>query len=862
MNVSENWLRSYLFTNPSTQEIVDTLTMGGLEVDSVNSAAPDFSAVVVGEIVNVAPHPDAEKLRICTVKGHPDQEITQVVCGAPNARVGIKVPFALVGAKLPQDVDKNGRATSFFTIKKAKLRGVESFGMLCGADELGLLDQSNSSDGIWELPLQLTTGENLRDALDLDDQIIEIDLTPNRSDCLSIQGIARDLRVLLHDSEQAANNLARPAHSLDKILPTEATHEAAFNIEIQNGAGCPLYAGRLIKNINPQAITPLWMQERLRKAGIRSISPTVDITNYVMIELGQPLHAFDTKAFGVTDDVVASATGIIPEAEVIVRSARSNESITLLNEQSLQLKSDDLLISNAGGEPLALAGIMGGASSGVLRNTKNIFLESAHFSAAELAGKARRAGLHTESSHRFERGVDPNLVKIAIERATQLIVDICSGSPGPVTIELAQALPERTISLAGSIITPKLGVSLKREQIETILQGLGIEILDRKEDTNDSSSAGVSWQLKIPSWRFDLAIDADLIEEIARVYGYNKIPSTLPVASQALGKAPESQSESISLKRFFAAKGFNEAISYSFIDERAHELFADERVRKHLDDLRLLNPISKELEVMRSSLLPGLLQVVRYNARRQKTALCFFEEGLIFQPDATNTAGKDAFDYVVGDIGQRASFAFVMAGTKPSSWQGKAEAFSFFDAKHMVESWYQHHGIVVDFRTGDLPEYLHPGQSARLYMRNSEQSSQVRELGVLGKLHPSVAKKLDLDLNCFLFEAPLVAMLKKSLTQFIPLSDQPKSVRDLSLLAPESIPYAAISEIIEKASGDGFHSVNCFDVYTGTGVPDGMKSLAVSVQFQNSTRALKDGEINQSIDNILLQLKPIGVGIR
>ena len=845
MNVSEHWLRSYLSSAPSTKQIVDTLTMGGLEVDAVMPAAPDFTGVVVGEIVEVSAHPDAAKLRVCSVKGHPDQELTQVVCGAPNARAGIKIPFALVGACLPESIDKNGQASKLFKIKKAKLRGVESFGMLCGADELGLVDDGPSSDGIWELPLALTTGENLRDALYLDDQVIEVDLTPNRSDCLSVEGIARDLRVLLQE-QSSPDDGASVGSVLSEIPAVPAQHGAAFEITLSAPDSCPLYAGRLIKNINSDAESPLWMKERLRRAGIRSINASVDITNYVMIELGQPMHAFDACLLGSSENEIASADSLLKSGGIEVRAAKNRERIELLNDQTIELASDNLVIANSDGQALALAGIMGGKSCGVSDSTRHIFLESAHFIPANLAGKARSFGLHTDSSHRFERGVDPKLVKLAIERATALILDICGGQPGPVVLELAENIDERQVILREAGIEPKLGFRMERPEVERIVQGLGFTI-----ESTASEADGLSWTLRVPSWRFDVTIEADLIEELARVYGYNNLPSRLPSSVQHLGSAPEASLPSKSLKQFFAANGFHEAVTYSFIDRETNSLFNESE-----EAIELINPISQELAVMRGSLLPGLLGAVKYNRRRQQSSIRLFEEGLVFSK--TQSSAKEQ-GYKVGDFQQIPSFALVMAGETDVSWQSKTRKFEFYDAKALIEQWCQSLGVTSVWRANADTRYLHPGQSAVLGV---EHEGAWRKLGVLGKLHPRIAKALNLDVDCFVFEGSLPGLLAKPVANFLPISDQPRSTRDLSLVAPESVSYAEIERTVLANTGELACEVTCFDIYQGEGIPTDMRSLALALSLQSNDRALREEEITTAVDNILGALKAIEVRIR
>ncbi|MFT5576298.1 MAG: phenylalanyl-tRNA synthetase beta chain, partial [Bermanella sp.] len=473
MKFSEQWLREWVNPELNTQQLADQITMAGLEVDAIEAVAGEFSGVVVAEILSAEQHPDADKLRVCQVSD--GQSEFQVVCGAPNARAGIKVPFATLGAVLPGD----------FHIKKAKLRGVESFGMLCGPDELGL---GESTGGLLELNSGLAAGQDLREALDLNDMLIELGLTPNRSDCLSLRGIARDVAVL--------NGLSISEPDCAAIAPA---CDDVLDVEIAATEDCPRYVGRIVRNIDISRPSPTWLQEKLRRAGLRSIDAVVDVTNYLLLELGQPLHGFD----------LAKLSG-----GICVRLASEGEKLTLLDGQELTLRSDSLVIADQD-KVLALAGIMGGKGSAVSAQTCDIFLEAAFFAPEKLAGKARAYGLHTDSSHRFERGVDYALPMVAVERATRLIVDIVGGQPGPVVERTTAALPEpRKISLREARIEKMLGMPVAAERVVAILEGLGLDV----------SRADGGWSVISPSWRFDLEIEVDLLEEIARIVGYNNLP--------------------------------------------------------------------------------------------------------------------------------------------------------------------------------------------------------------------------------------------------------------------------------------------------------------------------------------------------
>ncbi|MDO9241866.1 MAG: phenylalanine--tRNA ligase subunit beta, partial [Methylicorpusculum sp.] len=576
MKLSEAWLRERVNPAISTDELVAQLTMAGLEVDSVEPAAAVFSGVVVGEVVAMEQHPDADRLRVCTVKTG-EQEPLQIVCGAANVRVGLKIPAALVGAVLPGD----------FKIKKSKLRGVESFGMLCSEKELGLAEEAS---GLMELAAGAPVGVDIRDYLTLNDNLIEVDLTPNRADCLSVEGIAREVSVLNQMDLSAL-----------PVVKAPITHSDELPVSVDVEEACPRYLGRLIKSVDAKADTPLWMQERLRRSGLRSLGPLVDVTNYVLLEMGQPLHAFD----------LAKLSGGIQ-----VRWAHKDETLELLNNQSVQLDTDALVIADEHCA-LALAGIMGGSSSAVNDETQDVFLECAFFTPDKMMGKARKYGLHTDSSHRFERGVDPFLQERAIERATQLILEIAGGSAGPITERISTAhLPERQpVKLRRQKLDSILAVALDDAEIIKIFTGLGMMV--------ESVSEG--WQVTPPGFRFDITIEADLIEELARVYGYNRLPQTSLLMRSELSKAPETVVELDTVKDTLVARDYQEVITYSFVDEQLQQAITPGETV-----VRLQNPLSSELAVMRSSLWCGLIQAALYNINRQQGRIRIFESGLRF----------------------------------------------------------------------------------------------------------------------------------------------------------------------------------------------------------------------------------------
>jgi len=785
MKLSNSWLREWVNPQLSAQELADQITMAGLEVDGVETVAGDFSGVVVGEILSAEQHPDADKLRVCKVAGHPDGEM-QVVCGAPNARAGIKIPFALVGAKLPGD----------FKIKKAKLRGVESFGMLCAQTELELGDDSA---GIWELPADAPTGKDLREYLLLDDVAIEVDLTPNRSDCLGVAGIAREVGVLNRCPVQGP-----------EMAPVAARIEDSVAVTLAAGDACPRYVGRVIRNIDIGASTPLWMAERLRRSGLRSIDPVVDVTNYVLLELGQPMHAFDQNKLN---------------GGIKVRLAEAGEQLTLLDGQEVKLNAGTLLITDDQ-QPLAIAGIMGGLDSAVTAETRDIFLESAFFSPLAIAGKARSYGLHTDSSHRFERGVDYRLQEKAIERATQLLLDIVGGEPGPVHLrELNDAMPaERHITLRRARVSQGLGISLADDEIVDILTRLGLEKIEQDAD---------GWTFLVPSFRFDISIESDLLEELARVYGYNRIPSVSMTAELEIKPRPESQVSQRALEETLLARGYNEAITFSFIDRASSALFDPTA-----EPVALQNPISADLAVMRTSLIPGLCRALQYNLNRQQGRVRLFETGLRFVPGADT------------QLQQQPMLAGLAYGPRyAENWTGGKDWVDFYDVKADVEALLARLGTQGAFRfeAGQHPA-LHPGQCARILRGDTE-------VGYVGTLHPQVQKQLDLPKSAFVFELSLEALGEARVPAFAPLSKFPEVRRDLALLIDADVPAARLVDCAVEAAGETLTDLKIFDVYQGKGIDFNRKSVAMGLTFQHPSRTLNDDEINAAVEAVIGQLK-------
>ena len=791
MKFSEKWLRELVNPAINTQALVDQITMAGLEVDDVESVARDFSGVIVGEILTAEQHPDADKLQVCTVSnGH---EVFQVVCGAPNARAGLKTAYATVGSLLP--TPDGGE----FKIKKAKLRGVESFGMLCADDELGISDDHG---GIMELAADAPVGSCLRDYLNLNDKIIDVDLTPNRGDCLSIKGLAREVGVL---------NKA-PVTFVD-IQPVAPTIDDTFTVTLQAPAACPRYLGRVIRNVNMAAASPLWMVEKLRRSGIRSIDPVVDVTNYVLLELGQPLHAFDLNKL---------------QGRIQVRMPVEGEKLTLLDGNEVELNTETLVIADDNG-PIAMAGIFGGKSTGVTAQSQDIFLECAFFDQIAIAGKARAYGLHTDASHRYERGVDWKLQHQAIERTTQLLLDIVGGDVGPVTEAVSEKfLPKaRTVILRHSKVNAMLAFEMPAAEIEEILTRLGMQI---------EKAADASWAVAIPSYRFDISIEVDLIEELARVYGYNNLPVKLPTSALPFTPNDESQVTIHDLRRTLVSFGYQEAITYSFIEAGLQKLFDDQ-----YDALALANPISAEMAVMRTTIWPGLVKALQYNQNRQQSRVRFFETGQRFLP-------------INDELVQENVLAGLLSGTRdPESWTGKSSSVDFFDIKRDIEAVLDLGGAGDQYRfVADKHVALHPGQTARI-----ERAGEV--VGFVGALHPSLIKKLDLNGPVYLFELSLGSLLQGHVARFSELSKFPESRRDLALIVDEATAYEAVRQIAVENAGEYLKQVTLFDVYQGQGIEVGRKSLALGLTWQHPSRTLNEEEINSAVQSVISALN-IGAG--
>lgn len=783
MKFSEQWLRGWVSPQVSRDELVARLSMAGLEVDSVTPAAGDFSGVVVGEVLSTEQHPDADKLRVCQVSN--GAETFQVVCGAPNVRPGLKIPFAMIGAELPGD----------FKIKKAKLRGVESNGMLCSQAELQI---GEGSDGLMELPADAPVGEDVRVYLNLDDASIEVDLTPNRGDCLSLAGLAREVGALY------AAKVQRP-----EVKVVAAVHDEVRPVEVLAPTACPRYLGRVIRNVDLSKPTPLWMVERLRRADVRSIDAAVDITNYVMLELGQPLHAFD----------LAEINGGIR-----VRMAEEGEKLVLLDGQEVTLRSDTLVIADHT-RALAIAGVMGGEHSGVTANTRDVFLESAFFDQISVAGKARSYGLHTDASHRYERGVDWQLAREAMERATGLLLEITGGEAGPIIEAVSeQHLPSvAPVTLRAERITQMLGMQIDGPEVERLLTALGLTA------TADGAD---QWRVEVPSHRFDISLEVDLIEELARLYGYNRLPVRYPQARLAPQAKAEAQGDLPALRRLLVARGYQEAITYSFIDPKLFEQF-----NPGVEPLLLANPISADMAAMRASLWPGLVKALQHNLNRQQDRVRMFESGLRF-------IGQ------LEGLKQQPMLAGVVCGSRlPEGWAQGRDGVDFFDVKADVEAVLGLAGALDEFTfaPGKHPA-LHPGQTARI-------ERDGREVGYLGAIHPELAKNLGLDRPVYVFELVLGEVAQGRLPKFHELSRFPEVRRDLALLADRDVAASAVLDVIRENAGEWLTDLRLFDVYQGKGIDPHRKSLAVGLTWQHPSRTLNDDEVNSTTQNILTSLE-------
>jgi len=791
MKFSEQWLREWVNPNVNTDTLAEQLTMAGLEVDSVEPAAPAFDNVLVGEVVSMEPHPEADRLNLCQVNVGQSENLS-IICGASNVSVGVRVPTAVIGATLPGD----------FKIKKAKLRGIESFGMLCSAKEIGIAE---SAEGLLLLPGDAPVGESIRDYLSLNDQVIEVDFTPNRGDCLSVAGIAREVGVL-NDAELLSQESPKVVPSCDDT----------FDVVVDASADCPRYQGRVIKGINAQAETPIWMQERLRRAGLRSLSPTVDVTNYVLLELGQPMHAFDLGKL---------------EANIVVRKAQKGEKLKLLDESEVTLDENILVIADAK-QAVAFAGVMGGLDSSVTSQTQDIFLECAYFQPDTIRGKARQYGMQTDSSYRFERGVDFNLQTTAMERATQLILEIAGGEAGPVTETVNEShFPQReNILFRRSRLKRLLGLSIEDAQVENFLTRLGMNW----ETVDDG------WRVTAPDYRFDIAIEADLIEEIGRVYGYNNLPTSVPVTNLQFVEEPESKITFNKIRQLLVDRDYQEAITYSFVDTAIQEL-----LDPNVDPIELANPISSDMSIMRTTLWSSLLKAAEHNQARQQSRVRLFEIGKRFIP----VNGENRQETVIAGI--------AMGVVQPIQWGAANRKIDFFDVKADVEAILKLTGNPdsFDFIAAQRAA-LHPGQSAQILSGN-------QVLGWVGALHPAIEQKLSLNSPVFLFELTYTDLDKGMIPQYKSVSKFPSIKRDLALVVSENVTAGMVIAEVNKSGGKRLQHAEIFDIYVGSGIADGCKSLALSLTIQDDTKTMTDEDIEPIIQKILVSLQEsIGATLR
>ena len=782
MQFSENWLRSYVNTSLDSDALNHVMIMAGLDVDDSHPLGASFSHVVVGEIVSIKKHPDADRLQVCDV--NIGDKTLQIVCGASNARQGIKVACALVGAKLPA-----------IDIKEAKVRGVESFGMLCSLKELGLAEEA---EGILELSHDLKNGSDLRVALDLNDQITTLKLTPNRSDCLSVWGVAREVAAI------SASSLSPITYEVNPIKQSEKK-----NVHIEEKSACPRYCGRIIKNIDNTKTLPDGIISRLERSNIKSISPIVDITNYVLLEIGQPLHAFDHDQL---------------QGDVIVRFAKSEEPIHLLNDTKIKLSKKDLVIADNSGA-IAFAGVMGGMSSSVTERTQSIFLESAFFDPNIIAGKARAYNLSTDSSYRFERGVDFANTRLALERASSLIIEYCGGEAGEIT-EVVNALPKRNeIHLRLKKLNAILGIEVPSQDVERIFHQLGFEVSKTIE----------GFKVTPPSYRFDIAIEEDLIEEVVRLYGYDKIPSHHPVSHQAM--LPSSGASQRDLKEILISRGFYEVVTYSFIEDEIEKLF-----HGNSNPIQLKNPIASQMSTMRSSLWGSHLEVLTYNLNRQVSRLNIFEIAQTFQG-----AKKD---FIETEVISGLSYGSFM----PEQWSDKIRDIDFYDMKAHVE------GLTskpLTFKRSDkTPLALHPGQSAEVFLEG-------QSIGWVGKLHPKWQQHFSLPKAPLIFELKIEILLQDKAFQYEDISKFLPVRRDIAIVVDASVEVDSILDAVYKAKIPCLNRIALFDLYQGKGIAENKKSVAFLILMQDTSKTLVDSEADSSVSKIVELLeKQFGATLR
>ncbi|MUK93542.1 phenylalanine--tRNA ligase subunit beta [Aliivibrio fischeri] len=782
MKFSESWLREWVKPAINSEELAHQITMAGLEVDEVAPVAGEFTGVKVGKVVECGQHPDADKLRVTKIDIG-EEELLDIVCGASNCRLGLTVAVATVGAVLPGN----------FKIKKAKLRGVPSHGMLCSFSELGI---DVESEGILELPEGTTLGADVRDILELNDVAIDVDLTANRADCFSIRGLAREVGVL-NRADVTEPTISAVATSI----------EDAVSIEVKATEACPRYLGRVIKNVNAKAETPIWMQEKLRRCGIRSIDAIVDITNYVMLEQGQPMHAFDLAKI---------------DGGIVVRMAEQDEKLTLLDGNEAKLNDNTLVIADQN-KALAIAGIFGGQESGVTSETTDIMLECAFFAPDHIRGRARAYGLHTDSSLRFERGVDSTLQAAAMERATQLLVELCGGEVAPVVaVESEADLPKaNTVELRRSKLDGLLGHHIPSTDVVEILTRLGCAV----------ESTDTGWTASSPSWRFDIAIEQDLIEEVGRIYGYNNIPNQAPVAALNMNDHKEANQPLKRVRDLLVDRGYHEAITYSFVEPEQQKLIVPE-----IEPLILPFPISAEMSAMRLSLWTGLINTVVHNQKRQQPRVRLFESGLRFIPEESAENG----------MRQEMMLAGIIAGTRGEEhWDIATNTVDFFDLKGDLEAVLEltANELAYEFKAAKHPA-LHPGQTAAIVVDG-------KEVGFIGTVHPELERKFGLNGRTIMFEIEWDAINTRVIPEAASVSKFPANRRDIAIVADEAIASGDIVAECLASGGELLTSAKLFDVYRGQGVEEGKKSLAIALTLQSVERTLEEADITSAVDAIV-----------
>ena len=789
MKFPESWLREHVTVSATRVELSASLTAIGLEVEDAQVLGEGLDGVVVAEIVSCERHPEADRLQVCRVAVGAGQHV-QIVCGAPNARPGLKAPLATVGATLPGGI----------AIKAAQLRGVESQGMLCSAKELGI---DADASGLLELPADAPVGSPLAAFLGLPDASFELKLTPNRADCFSVRGVAFDVAAALSAQVNAL-----------EIPEAAVTSPAALAVDLHAGADCPRYCGRVIEGVDAAARSPLWMTERLKRAGLRPISPLVDITNYVMLELGQPMHAFDAETL---------------RGPIGVRRGRSGETLKLLDEREAALDEGFLLVTD-GERPVALAGVMGGWESRVTDATTRVFLESAHFAPSAIIGRARRIGLHTDASHRFERGVDPQLPRYALERATALVLQVMGGRAGAITeATLTEHLPQpKAVALRRARLARVLGIVVADAEVERILRALGMQV----------AASADGWSVVPPTRRFDIAIEEDLIEEVARIHGYDAIPTTTPAGQIRLAAPVEGRVADAVLRRQLAGRDFLEAINYAFVDGQTLDTW-----RLEAGAVALANPLSGELGVMRTSLLPGLVAALGRNRARQQTRVRLFELGRVFH--LTDGAPRETPRIAAVACGRQAV----------EQWTADDREVDFFDLKADVEALLALADATAEFRP-DASPFGHPGRSASVWRDG-------RRIGWVGHLHPGLAKALGLEGEVVGFELDLAQLAERAVPRASELSRYPSVRRDIALVVPETTPWAALRTSLETALGPLLREVRLFDRYVGPGLDSGSKSLAMGLILQDVSRTLTDRDADQAVATALEALaKDCGARVR